>query len=731
MSSRIWLSLCLGAGVSASYLAAAQNQTDPPSGQKIGLVLQGGAALGLAHIGVLQWLEEHRIPIDYVAGTSMGGLVGGMYATGNSPAGIRKLVDGIDWDTVLRGEVPYGDLSFRRKQDAEDFPNGLSFGIKEGIRFPEGFNSGHQVGLILDQVALPYSNIKSFDQLPIPFACVGTDLVNNKAHTFRDGDLSVALRSTMSLPGIFTPVRANGTVYVDGGLLDNLPVDVARQMGADITIAVNLQSRDLKADEPLSSVGVLGRSISVVIEANVLRSMQQADILIPVPLQEYSGMDYKKGAEIIKIGYEAAASKAAILSRLSVDEATWQTYLDRRNARRRTMGVPEFVEVTGARPKLVAKIERQLEDNVGKPLDTDRFHQELTFLLGDGRFSSIGYESVEKDGRQGLRVIAREKEYSPPEVRPLIVIDGGQFNDIQFKLGARITFFDVGSFGAEWRNDVILGSEHELMSEFYRPFGKSLRWFVAPRGFVDNNQENFFRQGDLLAEYRNRQAGGAFDVGYHPSRDSELRVGYLAANQKLYPTVGALSYGTLQGRVGTTSLRYQLDRRNDPIIPTDGAEAHFRSAWYDANPGAPSGFALSELRMTKFIPVRTSAIFASAAGGTTYTYHKTGFPPFKLGGGPDFVAYGKNEFLTNQYFLFKSGYIHPLWEMSPLIGKRIYAVAAVEAGKMYDLPPGNSTVPADVSVSLVMNTIFGPIQIGGAAGATGHYKFFYQLGRVF
>ncbi|HEY3627166.1 MAG TPA: patatin-like phospholipase family protein [Terracidiphilus sp.] len=694
-------------------------------------MLEGGAALGLAHIGVLQWLEEHRIPINYVAGTSMGGLVGGMYATGNSPDEIRKLVDGIDWDIVLRGEVPYGDLSFRRKQDAEDYPNGMAFGIKQGVRFPEGFNSGHQVGLILDRVALPYSGVKSFDELPIPFACVGTDLVHNKAHTFREGDLSVALRSTMSLPGIFTPVRANDTVYVDGGLLDNLPVDVTREMGADLTIAVHLAVNPLEANSPLSSVGVLGQSLSVVVAANELRSMEMADVLIRVPLEDYTGMDYKKGAEIIKLGYDAAESKALILSRLSVDEATWQAYLDRRNGRRKKVLAPQFIEVAGTRPKLAEEIQHELADHVGKPIDPVSFDQELTYLLGNGRFSSIGYETVEKDGRQGLLVTAKEKEYSPPEVRPLIVIDGGQYDQIQFKLGARITFFDVGSFGAEWRNDVLLGSEHLLASEFYRPFGKDLRWFVAPRGFLDNNQQNFFHKGDLIAEYRNRQAGGGMDFGYHPSRDSELRVGYLAADQKIYPSIGTLIYGTLQGRIGDTSLRFKLDRRNDPVIPTNGEDAYFKSSWFDANPGATSGFALSELRMTKFVPIKMSSIFFSGAGGTTYTYHKTGFPPFDLGGGPDLVAYGKNEFLSNQYFLFKGGYIHPLWEMPPIIGKKIYAVAAVEGGKLYDLRPGQSTIPGDISVSLVMNTLFGPIQIGGAAGATGHYKFFYQLGRVF
>lgn len=732
MSSRIWFSWCLSAGIVAGCPAVAQNEASPSSEPKIGLVLEGGAALGLAHIGVIRWLEEHRIPVSYIAGTSMGGLVGGLYATGNSPAEIQKLVDGIDWDVVLRGEVPYRDLSFRRKQDAEEYPNGLEFGIKGGIRFPEGFNSGHQVGLILDQIAVPYSGITSFDELPIPFACVGTEMVHNKAHVFRDGPLSLALRSTMSLPGVFTPVRNGGNVYVDGGLLDNLPVDVAKQMGADLTIAVHLAVKPLGANEPLSSVGVLGQSISVVIAANELRSIEMADILIPVPLEKYTSMDYKKGAEIIKLGYETAASKASVLSRFSVDEATWETYLARRNARRKTMPAPQFVEVTGTKPKLASEIESQLADYVGKPLDTVQFDRDLTYLLGNGRFSSIGYQMIEKGGKEGLEIIAREKEWSPPEVRPLIVIDGSEYDQIQFMLGARITFYDLGGFGSEWRNDLILGSEHGIQSEFYKPFGKKLHWFIAPRGYGFNAQQSYYEGGTLLAEYRNKEGGGNFDFGFVPSRNAEWRIGYRGAYQRLYPTIGTLPVGTVEGRVGESYLKFQLDGRNSPVIPTSGTDVLFTSSWFDANPGAPTGFPVDNIRIMRFNPVQKgSSIFFTGAGGTTFTYHKVGFPPFKLGGGPDFYAYGRNEFLTDQYFLFKGGYIHPLWPLPPLVGDRMYAVAAVEGGKMYDLPPGTSTVPGDVTVGLVMNTIFGPVEIGGAFGATGHYKFFYQLGRVF
>src|SRR5271170_3626857 len=260
------------AGILAASLVSALSQEkatpSDPNSQKIGLVLEGGGALGLAHIGVITWLEAHHIPVSYIAGTSMGGLVGGVYATGRSPAEVRELVSNIPWNTVLRGEVPFKNLTFRRKEDDYAYPGSIEFGLKKGVQFPSGFNSGQQVQFILDRVALPYSTMQSFNDMPIPFACVATDLVTSKPYVFRSGSLSTALRSTMSLPGFFSPVHADGQVFADGGLLDNLPVDVAKEMGAQIILAVHLETQPMSPDESLSSFGVLGRSISVTIAAN-------------------------------------------------------------------------------------------------------------------------------------------------------------------------------------------------------------------------------------------------------------------------------------------------------------------------------------------------------------------------------------------------------------------------------------------------------------------------------
>src|SRR5271165_1120804 len=281
MHIRVKAYLAVTALFLGTLLSVAQEQAKTtPSGKRptVGLALQGGGALGLAHIGVITWLEEHHIPVDYIAGTSMGGLVGGVYATGHNAAEMRQIVSGIPWDEVMAGQTPFDDLAFRRKEDARDYPNGLEFGLRKGLQFPEGFNSGQQVSLILDQVALPYSEIKSFNDLPIPFACVASDLVSGKVKVFRDGSLSLALRSTMSLPGIFSPVRDGDHLYADGGLTNNLPVDVAQEMGADFTVAVFLQSAQLDPKAYLSSLGVAGQSVALMIAANETEHKKMANI---------------------------------------------------------------------------------------------------------------------------------------------------------------------------------------------------------------------------------------------------------------------------------------------------------------------------------------------------------------------------------------------------------------------------------------------------------------------
>jgi NTE family protein len=549
---------------------------------KIGLVLEGGGALGLAHIGVIDWLDEHRIPVSYIAGTSMGGLVGGVYATGRNPAEVRELVESINWNEVLRGQVPFSNLDFRRKEDSVVYPASIEFGLKKGVQFPEGFNTGQEVQFILDRVALPYSTIEDFDQLPIPFACVATDLVSGKKFVFRNGNFATAMRSTMSLPGFFSPVRVDGHLFADGGLLDNLPVDVAKQMGADITLAVYLETQPMSPTESLSSFGVLGKSISVMIAANEVHSMEMADALITVPLAKFNTMDYNQADALIKAGYNAAQSKAGVLSRFSVDEATWKQYLAERAARRRQTPKPEFVEVAGTDPHSAKAIQKGFQPAVNQPVNTEEIQKTILDIQGNGRYSSLNYTMVDKNGAPGLLITAKEKSYAPPIVRPQITLDGSQYNNVLFSIGGRITFLNVGGYGSELRNDVIFGSEYGLRTEYYHPVRVGSNWFVAPQVLVDSNSFNAYdSSGNLASVYRAKQAGGGVDIGYQLGRSQEFRIGYNTEYLKYSLQVGGNTEPTVSGREGYARFQYTLLHGNDPVIPTTGQVGAFRTQWFE------------------------------------------------------------------------------------------------------------------------------------------------------
>jgi len=699
---------------------------------RIGLVLEGGGALGLAHVGVLRWLEENRIPVDVVAGTSMGGLVGGIYASGQSPEQIRTLIRNIKWTDVLRGSTPYTDLSFRRKEDRQQYQNAFEFGLKEGAQFPSGFNSGQQVGLILDGVGLPYSEMKTFDDLPIPFRCVATDLVSGKKYLFDHGSLSEAMRATMSLPAFFVPVRDGSRVLVDGGLLDNLPVDVARQMGADIVIAVHLRTLPLDPKKALSSVGVLQRSASVAIAVNEISSMEKADLVLTADVAKFDPTEYTRFDEIETEGYKAAADKKALLTRLQLNEEDWKQVLAMRAGRRRNPTVPQFVEVTGAKGDVLNGLQHELADIPGKPVDPAEIDKKMMSITGLGRFARAGYRETVVDGRPGLVVDAEEKEYAPPTVHPQLEIDGSDYKNVLFRVGGRITFLDVGGFGSEWRNDFVAGSEYGFKTEFFHPFNAHTGWFMAVRGTADSSPFNVYLRDRVLGEYRDRVAGGGLDLGYTFGRSAEMRVGYDAGYQKISEEIGVPVVPAVHGRYGMTSVKLRIDRFDDPVLPRSGMRLESTLHLYDMKPGTRDHIPTEEMRLG--FAARTSAKSSAllfASGGTSFSSRDTGFPPFTLGGPLRLGAYGTNELLTNQYFLLQPAFLYKVRELSPLLKQNIYLLTMYEAGKAYGQPAATTKVVQDVTVGVLFQTVFGPMFFGGAIGDNQHRRFFFKVGKFF
>jgi NTE family protein len=448
---------------------------------KIGVALEGGGALGLAHVGVLQWFEDHHIPIDYIAGTSMGGLVGGLYATGKTPKELQDIVEQQNWDIIIGGKTPYQDLSFRRKEDNRDYPTLIQFGLKKGLSLPAGLNAGHQISLLIDRETLPYANLKSFDDLPIPYRCVATYLVSGKEVVFRDGSLPQAMRATMSIPGLFNPVRRDNQVLVDGGLVGNLPTDVVRAMGAEVVIAIHLEVSPAKPEDMLLFFSLLRRSVRVIVRGYEIRGLPGAYLVVNVDLHQYSSLDYQKSRAIIASGRSAAEAKARVLEPFALNEPEWETYIRARNSRRRSaIPIPQFVRVEGTDPNAARHIEDFLRPLVGKPLDTQTLGGLLTRLTGIGKFDAVGYRELNDGTRTGLLIEVHEKSYAPPLLQFASEVDGSESADVTYTQAVRLTLIDVDGYRSELRTDVRFGNNYVVSSELYKPFTSTTKW-LAPR----------------------------------------------------------------------------------------------------------------------------------------------------------------------------------------------------------------------------------------------------------
>jgi NTE family protein len=715
--------------VLSTHARADDDAAEPRPRPKIGVALEGGGAFGLAHIGVLEWFEAHHIPVDSIAGTSMGALIAGLYAAGKTPAELRTLTHEIDWDLVLGGTTPYRNLTFRRREDLRAYPNSFLIGLRHGVRLPPGLNAGQQITLLMDRETLAYSEIKTFDELPIPFRCVATELVSGKPRVFADGPLAEALRATMSIPGFFTPIRVGEHVYTDGGIVNNLPSDVVRQMGADVVIAVHLRERDLGAEDIQSMFQVLGRTLDLAVTANEARGLAGADVVVSVDVSKLSAMDYGSGDAFIAKGGEAAAAAETALERYALPDAAWAEHLQLRESRRRRIAPqPQFVRVEGTDARACRQLEAFLAPFVGKPMDGKRLDRDLTRLTGIGKFSRVGYRVVRENGREGLLVTVEENGYAPPMLQPGFQLDGSDVGSVGFTVGARLTMMDMGGYRSEWRTDVSFGTVYGIRSEYYRPLTASSKWFVAPEVLGTSASLRIEGKTDPLAEYRVRYAGAAADVGYGFSRFVQARLGYEIGYLDTSLRLGAPVLGDARGSVRGPRFQVSYDQTDDPVIPRRGAAVEARVRWYEQSPGAEQGFGAGRLRASRYQPItRLSSVFLVAEAGTTFDATDPGPDQFSLGGTKGLLAYGANELRGNEYVLLTGGYLRDLWRLPPFVGKKVYIAAEVEAAKM----GGGSPWASDVAVGLVAQTAFGPLLIGGGAGKEGHRRWFFKLGRVF
>ena len=702
---------------------------------KIGLALGGGGARGLAHLGVLRWFEEHRIPIDKLSGTSMGGLVGGAYASGMDAEAMAGLIHGVDWDLTFLGDTPYALKDFRRKEDRREYQVGLELGLRGGVKLPTSLDPGHQVGLLLSRIALAYSSLASFDELPIPLRVVAVDLESGDALVLGDGSLSQALRATMAIPGIFSPVERQDRLLVDGGLLNNVPADVVREMGAEVVIAVDVGASLVKRDQLDSAISQLNQAVDVMIRDNTRQVLEEADLVISPPLQDFSAGDWRKSRAIAEVGYQACESMASQLEKYALNEAGWRQHLAARKARQRQWETlrPSFISVEGVesadeRARVLARLRRHL----GSPLDLDSLELDLTALTGSGRYQSLSYATARRGGQTGLIIRAQPKDYGPPFVRFSLDI-ANEETDVDFTFGARITTFDWGLDRAELRTDFSLGEDLGIETEYYLPIGGS-GFFLAPRGVAARGTEKFRREDVLTASFRSSRFGGGLDVGVAFGRFSELRLGVASARREFELDAGQGIFPDIEGLESLARLRWVVDAQNDPIVPERGFRSLLAVDWFFETPADQKEFGKAELRTSSFLPLsEKNRLFFLGDLGTTFGNRVPGIYQFTLGGPFRLGAFDVDEFRGDNYFLASLGYLRRMGRLPDFVGQEIYLTGFAESGSVFEEPEDitSSRVYASFGGGLVLETALGPFFLGAGVGDDGSGKIYFSLGTLF
>jgi NTE family protein len=703
---------------------------------RIGLALSGGGALGLAEIGVIQWMEENHIPVDRIAGTSMGGIIGAMYATGMSPAEIQKFAEAINWDEAFLPEPVYTQLSYRRKQDRREFLIDAPLGLKHGLRGPNGYNSGQGIGLLLDRIAFPESGIASFDDLPIPFRCVATDMLSGEGVVLRDGPLAQAVRASMAIPGVFTPVEINGRVLADGGMVQNIPVETVLAMNADVVFGVELRLPPGDPNQLEHIAGVLSRAIDVMIMQNERRSLALAKAKVSIDMNGFSATDYHRVKELVALGHQSAADQSAALLPYAIqDPAQWQEYLAARAARRRRPPDKiETIEVTGADSDTDSRLQHRLSKALQGPLDLSKLDTQLTRIAGEGQFDWLGYEGFTQNGVPGLRVTTHDKSYGPPFVDLAVNVDGSGVAAFDFSAGARVTFMDIAHRGGEWRNDLLFGSSNLAASEFYQPLWQS-RFFVAPYAFASKYARNSFTGLTRVAVFGDERAGGGLDIGYDSGRRSEFRFGYEIFDGKLSPLIGDAGLPIIGGSTGEFRARYVWDGQDSPAVPSAGTRVAVTASRVLQSPGLAHPIAQLEVQTSNVVPVGPkTSLFFDISGGTTFRGSAGQFQVFSLGGPFRLGAYLPYEFVGNHYAYASFGFHRELYRLPELVGGKIYWGGWYEAGTAFGTiasDPGPIAVRGTFNVGVIADTIVGPIALAGSVSPTGQSRVNFSVGRLF
>jgi len=747
LATHVGLACALAASCQFAFAAehAAAADIPPPVRPRICLVLSGGGARGMAHIGVLKVLEELKVPIDCIAGTSMGAVVGGLYASGMTAAQIDATMRSVDWQEAFRDAPPRRDLAFRRKQDDRNFLVRLPLGLKHSqILLPKGFIQGQKLQETLRQLTLPFSNSTDFDLLPTPFRAVATDLVSGDAVLMDKGDLSIAMRASISAPGVFAPVETQGRLLVDGGLAENLPIDVAREMHADILIVSDV-SFPLQARSALdSALRISNQMLAILVRKDADRqraTLAASDILVEPVLGPASSTDFTAANSTIAAGENAARAMLARFDPLSVSDSAYHDYLARRASREPGLPAIKFVRVDEQSKRYEKTILAEMQPLVGKPLDIDAVGARVTQLYGLGNFETLDYALVDQgrgaDEESGLEVRARRKSWGPNYIRfGLNLADNFQGNS-RYNAAARFILTELDDLGAELVTDVQIGSDPRVASEFYQPLNAERTWFVAPSARIEARDLQLYTKDAVVADYRDRETEADFDVGRTLGNWGEVRAGFHRTNGLTRVRLGDPTLVDRQYNEGELFVKFSYDRLDNLHFPREGQQFTFQWDANRTNLGADTAWdkVQADWLIARSIGRNTLLFWTSAGSVVGGNIKPTTVPElFSLGGFFNLSGLAPTSLFGPNYAIARAIYFRKIGRGGEgFFEFPAYLGMSLELGNTWqqrsDISFGSAR--KDASLFLAFDTFLGPVYLGSGYDTAGHSAYYLFLGRTF
>jgi NTE family protein len=719
----------------------------PPGRPVVGLVLEGGGALGLAHIGVLQWMEEHHIPVDRISGTSMGALVGGLYASGLTPAELRALATSDAFTSVFTLQSSYADLSYRRRQDRHEIPQSIAAGLRHGPQLRNALLTDRGVNeFLLTNMPAYNSRDLDYDQMPIPFRCVATDLNTLQSITFARGPLPQAVRASISIPGVFPPVKGNdGHYLVDGGILDNLPTDVVRRdLHADIVIAVHLQREAIVAADTSSIVGVLNRAFSAGIELNVAQAEPLADLVVSVPLNSFSGTDYAKGGQLIRAGYLAAEQDRAALLRYALDDTDWKVYLAARQGRIRPQpSALRQVRVEGGSPDAERSVLADMKPLEGQPIAPAATINALKRIQSNGGYyatyetfapvSSGGSTAIRTPGAAandtGVLVRLSKDPIGPPYLVIGPELAAATSNITRMKMNLRVVDQNLGGFGSELRAAAELGYKTTLSAEYYRlltPGG----FFIEPRVGIARQPVYIWANQKRIAERFQQDLVAGIEAGRTVGNFMQVSAEWRAEDTRWGLRTGSGGGPYLTGTAQTGLLHINLDKASAGAVSPSGFRlAASAGAFYHAV--GSSNAPIATLSFNRTFSFKPDNIVGMSAEVDSYLRANVAQPfRFTLGGPMRLSASAFDEYRGTDIYLARGGYMRRIAALPTGLGHGLYALIGYEAGEIWS-PEQRAFLRQDGTAGLVGNTPLGLVTFGASVGDAGHRKVFLTVGRWF